>query len=383
MSGPEKSAMDGRSRAPGHAPVPAPDPTRATDTTDTTRATDGGDAVGRGNAGRRRRRALPAAGAAALVLAGALLAGPLRGEPGPGGEDGGPAAGPATAAPAQDVRPRAERERCADGRDPAESYAPSTEAGPAVRAIEAREELVVGVDQNSYLWGFRAPDSNEIIGFDIDLVHEIARALLGPEATVVFKAVPTSERERLIQRRDVDMVVRTMSITCERWENVAFSAAYFEAGQQLLAPRNSAIEGFDASLAGHRVCSADGSTAQDLLRAEAVDLGAELVGAGNHLDCLVLMQLGKADALMTDSALAAGHAAQDPALRLVGEVLTVEPYGVAMHPEDIDLVRRVNAVLAEYTAGGADSGWRRSYDRWLADHMDLAAPRPPEPLYRD
>jgi polar amino acid transport system substrate-binding protein len=192
-------------------------------------------------------------------------------------------------------------------------------------------------------------------------------------------------RFRLLRDREIDMVVRTVSITCQRWEEegVAFSVSYFATGQQLLAPRRSAIEGFDATLDGHRVCSADGSTAQDLLTAEAVELGAELVTAGNHLDCLVLIQLGEADALMTDSALAAGHAAQDPALRLVGEALTVEQYGVAMHQDDIDLVRRVNAVLADFTAGGAGSGWRQSYDTWLAPHMEGAAPRPPDPLYRD
>ena len=44
------------------------------------------------------------------------------------------------------------------------------------------------------------------------------------------------------------MVVRTMTINCDRIKQVAFSTAYFEAGQQLLVPKGSPITGFDDSL---------------------------------------------------------------------------------------------------------------------------------------
>ncbi|MBB0232109.1 glutamate ABC transporter substrate-binding protein, partial [Streptomyces calidiresistens] len=277
-----------------------------------------------------------------------------------------------------------ERERCPDGRDVAESPRPSDASGPAVRRILARGALVVGVDQNSYLWGFRTPDTGRFTGFDIDLVEAVAEELLGPDARVVYRAVPTSERIRLIREREVDMVVRTMSITCERRREVAFSAAYFEAGQQVVVPRRSGITGLDGSLTGKRVCSATDSTAEALLRElDVVSRGVETVTTANHLDCVVLLQLGEADALVTDSALAAGHIAQDPTLRPVGDPLTVEPYGVAMHPDDEDLVRRVNRALEGFTAGGADSAWHASYERWLADHLEDPDPRPPVPVYRD
>ncbi len=346
-----------------------------------------------GAAARGRRRYRVAAVAGAALLAGVVVAGALTDRsPGPdappvpaAGPVGEPPAADRGATPAQDPAPRvmAERETCDDGRDPAESYRPSTADGEAVRRIQENGELVVGVDQNSYLWGFRAADTGDIVGFDIDLSRAIAEALLGEDARIVYKAIPTAEREKLIAAREVDMVVRTVSITCARWDSVAFSTGYFRTGQQLLAPRDSPIEGFDASLDGARVCGGEDTTAQALLEREGRGLGAELVTAASHLDCLVLIQLGEADALMTDGALAAGHAAQDPAMRLVGEPLTEEYYGVAMHPEDVDLVRRVNAVLAGFTDGGAGGAWRQSYDEWLAEHMDEASPEPPDARYRD
>ncbi|GAA2389608.1 glutamate ABC transporter substrate-binding protein [Streptomyces glaucosporus] len=277
--------------------------------------------------------------------------------------------------------PAAERETCADGSDPAESLRPSAEAGPAVRRIQRAGRLVVGVDQNSYLWGYRDPSTGGITGFDIDLVKAVAEDLLGDDPEIVYKTIPTDQRIPAVRRREVDMVVRTMSITCERRRQVAFSTAYFEAGQQILVPKSSPVTGFDGTLRGKRLCTAAGSTAQTLL--EEDDGGALPVYVGNQLDCLVLLQLGEVDAVMTDSALAAGQAAQDPSVHLVGEPLTVEPYGIAMHLEDEDLVRRVNKVLEDYRRGGGDSPWMASYERWLADKMETAEPAPPAPAYRD
>ncbi|WP_209314866.1 glutamate ABC transporter substrate-binding protein, partial [Streptomyces bohaiensis] len=274
-------------------------------------------------------------------------------------------------------------EVCADGVDATASYPPSTEAGEAVRRIQRRGELVVGVDQGSYLWGFRTPENGDIAGFDIDLARAIAEDLLGPEPAVVFRAIPTDARQRLLAEGEIDMVVRAMSITCDRWREVAFSHGYFETGQRVVVPRGSAVTGFDDSLAGSRVCSGETTTARALLEARGPELGLDLVHAPGHIDCLVLLQLGEVDALMTDGALAAGHAAQDPAVAAVGEELTREVYGVAMRREDVDLVRRVNAVLADYTAGGENSAWRRAHDRWLADHTDEASPAPPAPRYLD
>ena len=90
---------------------------------------------------------------------------------------------------------------------------------------------------------------------------------------------------------------------------------------------------------------------------------------------------------MTDSALAAGQAAQDPSVELVGDPVTVEPYGVAMNLDDEDLVRRVNSVLDDYTEGGDSSRWHTSYEKWLADDIigtdDGKELSPPKPKYRD
>ncbi|MCZ7431271.1 glutamate ABC transporter substrate-binding protein [Streptomyces sp. WMMC1477] len=338
----------------------------------------------------RPRRALVVGLAALAPALAALLAAGVPGEAARTGTSAGSAAADGRrsheaaarppAAPAAPNAPAAP-ETCEDGTPAAASLRPSDAAGEAVERVRQRGQLIVGVDQNNYLWGYRNPQTGSIDGFDIDLVQAIGRDLLGPDAKIVYRTIPTDQRIPAIRNREVDMVVRTMTINCERRKQVAFSTAYFVAGQQVLAPRASEITGHDSSLRNRRTCSAKGSTAAAAIREQG--FGAEQVLVPNQLDCLVRLQLGEVDAVVTDSALAAGLAAQDPTVELVGEPFTTEPYGVAMNLEDEDLVRRVNKVLDDFRSGGADSAWRTSYDRWLADVMPDRKPRPPAPQYRD
>ncbi|MGW3290916.1 glutamate ABC transporter substrate-binding protein [Streptomyces sp. NPDC001002] len=251
-------------------------------------------------------------------------------------------------------------------------------ATETIDRIKARtgtdRRLIVGVDTNSYRWGYLDPTnaSGALEGFDIDLVHRIAQDILGNPDAVSFKAIPTSRRIEAVQKGEVDMVVRTMTITCKRLEQVAFSAPYFKTGQQVLAPKTSTITGYNDTLAGKRICSAATSTALERLEADKTagtlpaDTDIKTV-VPNQLDCLVKLQLGEVDAVVTDGALAASQAAQDPAVELKGAPFTNEYYGVAMNQKADDLVRQVNRTLRDYID---DGGWQASYAKWLHATLD-------------
>ncbi|MFF5841719.1 glutamate ABC transporter substrate-binding protein [Streptomyces massasporeus] len=275
-----------------------------------------------------------------------------------------------------------------------QTLSPSSADGDTIRAIKNRtgekRKLVVGVDQNSYRWGYRNPNSGktaELEGFDIDLVHRIAKDILGDPDAVQFKAIPTDQRIPAIQDGRVDMVVRTMTINCDRIADVAFSAPYFKTGQQVLAPKSSPVEGYDDTLADRRICTAAGSTAFAALESGQKDgkLPASTdisTTVPNQLDCLVRLQLGEVDAVVTDGALAASQAAQDPTVQLKGDAFTAEYYGVAMKKDADDLVRRVNQILVDYRKDTAN-GWQASYEKWLSATLgkDAKKSEPPAPQY--
>ena len=74
----------------------------------------------------------------------------------------------------------------------------------------------------------------------------------------------------------------------------------------------------------------------------------------------------------------AGLAAQDPyAVVPPQKAFTAEPYGLGFNADQVDLVRFVNAELAEMRRDGE---WTRLYDRWLADALG-PAPAPPKAVY--
>ncbi|MER7753125.1 glutamate ABC transporter substrate-binding protein [Kitasatospora sp. NPDC097643] len=244
------------------------------------------------------------------------------------------------------------------------SVPPSGEDGPAVRGIKGKHSLVIGVDQNSYRWGARNPNTGQIEGFDIDLARAIGAAIMGDPEKVVLKPVATADRIDAVQKGRVDLIVRTMTISCKRMEDVAFSKPYFNITQRVLVPKSSPAKSIDEAINGKTVCAAKGSTAFTYL--DGKKTAKQVVQVDNHLDCLVLMQLGRIDATMTDDGLAAGHAAQDQTVRVVDGEVQPEVIGVAMSKSSPDLTARVNQVLADYYASGA---WRSSYDRWLKPYM--------------
>ncbi|WP_037884858.1 glutamate ABC transporter substrate-binding protein [Streptomyces sp. NRRL S-646] len=283
--------------------------------------------------------------------------------------------------------------KCDNPQDRSLSPSGSDGSTPIIDRIKARKDrrLIVGIDTNSYRWGYLNPNntSGAPEGFDIDLVHQIAKDILGDPDLVSFKAIPTSRRIKAIQDDEVDMVVRTMTINCDRIKQVAFSAPYFRTGQQVLAPRTSAITGYNKTLAHKKICSADSSTALERLQGDqgkgTLPTGADIrTVVPNQLDCLVKLQLGEVDAVVTDGALAASQAAQDPTVQLKGGLFSDEYYGVAMKLGSRDLIRQVNRTLQNYIK---DGDWAASYEKWLHPTMDQgdkksASATPPEAHYK-
>jgi polar amino acid transport system substrate-binding protein len=150
----------------------------------------------------------------------------------------------------------------------------------------------------------------------------------------------------VIQNGAVDIVADSMTITCARWKYVDFSADYFDTGQRVLVPIDSAARGI-GDLGGQKVCAAAGTTSIQEIAAQPSH--PVPVTALNWTDCLVMLQQGQVAAISTDSSLLAGLAAQDPLTKQIGPPFTVEAHGLAMSKNSPDFVRFVNAVLEKMT----------------------------------
>ena len=310
------------------------------------------------------RRSVPALVAALagllLVLAGCGLSydpTPLPPEPSPAPTT----SAPTTAAP-----------QCSNA---LASYDPSDTAGSAVKRIQKRGRLIVGVSADTYLLGSRNPFNGKIEGFDIDFAKAVAKGILGDANAYELKVITAAQRIPALQDRSVDMVARNMTITCDRWTQIAFSTEYYRAGQKILVRRGSKAKTL-ADLSGQRVCAPNGTSSMTNL--VKLQPKATAVGSDNHTGCLVLFQNGQVDAITGDDTVLAGLAAQDPyAVVSDQQAFTAEPYGLGFNKSDVDLVRYVNKILADVRSDGE---WTSIYNRWLAEALG-PAPAPPKAVY--
>ena len=247
--------------------------------------------------------------------------------------------------------------------------------GSTMAKIQKRGRLVAGVSADTYLLGSRNPFTGEIEGFDIDMVKAVAEAIFGDPDRYQLKVITAAQRIPALEKGDVDIVARNMTINCDRWKQIAFSTEYYRSGQKILVRKGSKANSIN-DLEGQRVCAPRGTSSMDNLIKEAPK--AIPVAADNHTGCLALFQQGQVAAITGDDTVLAGLAAQDPyAVVPEQKAFTDEPYGLGFNERDVDFVRFVNARLDEMRAGNE---WTRIYNRWLRDALG-PAPNPPRAVY--
>lgn len=252
-------------------------------------------------------------------------------------------------------------------------------AGSTMAAIQGHTKLIVGIGTNAHLLSYRDSHDGQVRGFEAAIAEEIAFAIFGGDRAKIadriqYRALNMVDRIPALVEKKVDIVLAGMTMTCERWEKIAFSAEYYSSRQRLLVNHNSGVESID-DLGGKKVCASTGST--NLRPIAEARSDPVPVGAANTSDCLVLLQQGQIDAVSTSDIILAGLAAQDPATRIVGPSLREDPTGIAISPDTPDLVRFVNGVLEKSIADGT---WKRLQQTWLAEHIGAA--KPPVLQYR-
>ena len=269
--------------------------------------------------------------------------------------------------------------------DPAESdcdrtaslrpFKTQAEADAAVAAIRERGRLIVGLDIGSNLFSFRDPLTGNITGFDVDIAGEVARDIFGKPTNVEYRILSSADRIAALQNNTVDIVAKTMTITCQRRKLINISTVYFTAFQRIMAARDSSIVR-PSDLSGKRVCVARGTTS--LQRVQEIDPPPVIFTVVSWADCLVALQQWEVDAVSTDDSILAGLMAQDPYLHIVGPDMAEQPYGIGINLKNTGLVRFVNGTLERIRTDGT---WDTLYRKWLT--VLGPAPAPPVPRYLD
>lgn len=177
-----------------------------------------------------------------------------------------------------------------------------------------------------------------------------------------------AERRRL-ENGEADVIIATLTITPERAEQVDFSEAYYVAGQTLLVPAGSAAAG-PGDLAGKVVAVVKSSTAEGAITTLLPESAVRAVD--DYAAALAALDAGQAAALLTDDTILLGLMAEHPGkYKLIGGLLTDEPYGAAVAKGNAQLLDAVDAAVRQFKNSGE---WAASYARHFPGRT---IPQPP------
>jgi ABC-type amino acid transport substrate-binding protein len=238
-------------------------------------------------------------------------------------------------------------------------------AGPnAVRAqgtpdslskIKERGILKAGVKFDTPPFGF-LDDKNEPVGFDLDIVSKIAEKL---GVKVEFVKVTSTTRVPLLVSGNVDIVAASMTHTRERDRVIDFSITYYTGGQTLLVPSTSAVNGIK-DLDGKDVAVQQGTTLEKNIAAVAPR--ARITAFKDYSSAWLALAQGRADALTGSLNILQGFQKENPKFKIVGELFSVEPFGIGIRQGDADLRDAVNFALQDIWTSGE---YAALYRKWF------------------
>jgi ABC-type amino acid transport substrate-binding protein len=207
---------------------------------------------------------------------------------------------------------------------------------------------------------FEYEKGGEPVGFDIDLMDEIAkRANLNVEyQNVTFDGIIGGLSSNLY-----DASISSMTITPERAKKIDFSDPYFNADQSLLVPSDSGVGSVDDL--GDATVGVQLGTTGEIKAKEFKEQGkvqGEIRTFDTIEDAFAALNNGQIDAIINDLAVSQDEAKNSGGdLKIVQVIPTGEQYGIAF-PKDSDLVAPVNKALAEIKEDGT---YEKIYKKWI------------------
>lgn len=209
---------------------------------------------------------------------------------------------------------------------------------------------------------FEFEEDGEIVGFDVDLVAEVAKEL-DVEVNYINEDFEDIESGSLLNANYCDVGVAAVSIDGDRARVVDFSSPYFNAAQAMVVQQGSGIKGL-GDVAGGRVAVQEGTTGEQYAE-DNVPAGTQIVRYQNALDVDSAVSGGTVDAGIYDNNIVGDAIKRFPNFEVVAEFDTGEQYGMAVRKDgNVDLLRVINAVLAEIQENGR---YDEIYTKWFGE----------------
>ncbi|HSD38862.1 MAG TPA: transporter substrate-binding domain-containing protein [Rhodocyclaceae bacterium] len=234
-------------------------------------------------------------------------------------------------------------------------------AAQSVADIKKKGELTVGMLVDFPPYG-TTNAQNQPDGYDADVAK-----LLGKDLGVKVNIVPVTGPNRIpfLLTNKLDLLVASLAITPERAKQVNFSQPYAAATIVLYGKTGTPIKG-PADLKTIRVGVARAST-QDVAVTKAAPEGTEIRRFDDDASAMQALMSGQVDAIGCSVTVAAQIAKRVPANTFENKfTLVQQAMGIAIRPEQDDLLKYVNEFVVRNTANGE---LNKLYQKWLQSDM--------------
>ena len=232
-----------------------------------------------------------------------------------------------------------------------------------VADIKKKGEITVGMLVDFPPYG-TMNTSNQPDGYDADVAK-----LLAKDLGVKLNLVPVTGPNRIpfLLTNKLDLLVASLAITPERAKQVQFSNPYAAATIVLYGNKKANIKA-PADLKGKRVGVARAST-QDVALTAIAPEGTEIRRFDDDASGMQALISGQVDAIGASTTVAAQIAKRVPANTFEDKfILRQQQMGVAMRPDQAELLKTVNDFVAKNTANGE---LNKLYQKWLGTDMPV------------
>ena len=272
---------------------------------------------------------------------------------------------------------------CGNGDDGDTASTPTTARLPRFPAdstmtkIQQKGKIVIGTKFNQLGSGLKNPTTGELEGFEIEIGKLIAAELFGvdkgdAEDKIEFKEAPTPQREFLIQKREVDIIIATYTINDARKQAVDFAGPYVIDGQTVMVKSDNTTITKLEDLNGKKVCTGRNSTTPANLTAKNVR--AQLTLLDSYPECATALRQGRVEAVITDRGILLGLVDQsNREFKLADIDVSEEPLGIGLFKGDDAFRDFLNDTLEEISENG---DWAEAYEATLGE-LGVETPEPP------
>lgn len=235
---------------------------------------------------------------------------------------------------------------------------PPPPLGRTLQKIRADGRLVCGVLEDFEPFGFRDAAGGKVVGYEIDLAHELAREL-GVELALVV--MPAASRLPALLDGTVDVLAALMSWNAQRDQEMDFSGIYGKDKNHLMVLADAGFEAAD-DLAQARLAVLSGTSLAQVARARFPSVQLVTYGSPEAAgDSLLARKVDAVFLKATSLAKLQRLHARVP-MRVLPQVLLAPESAFAVRKGDQALLAAIDTFLQRIERDGTA---QRLFDRWL------------------